>query len=111
MTTHKLALARTDRIRVRLQPKPSTSFRLSILARRQLADLVRRYSISRTALLELAIDRMYHEETDRRDPMPPQRMSYEAEPESIDERALDIGELAAEWLEYDETGIEGAPLV
>ena len=52
----------SDRIRVRLQPKPSTSFRLSILARRELAELVKRYGISRTAMLEIAIDRMYHEE-------------------------------------------------
>ena len=53
---------REERVRVQLQPKPSTSFRLSILARRQLAELIRRYGISRTALLEIAIDRMYHEE-------------------------------------------------
>jgi len=80
----------------------------------------------------------------------PRRMNYEAEPESIDERAAalaariyseiygdvddkrhkaakvqqiyewlttgddlapdpDVEELAAEWREYDETGIEGAP--
>jgi hypothetical protein len=53
------------RIRLKRTPKPSTSFRLSILARRELEELVRRYGISRTSMVEIAIDRMYHEEVAR----------------------------------------------